>query len=524
MTTRSAWKIYLALLFGTFVTVEASAFGVPALPTIARHFEISVSLASLMTLLYYLGLTTFCPIMGRLADRIGCRRMTLIGLGVFSAAEFLAALSPNYTVLLIARLLQGLGVACILPCILAYIRVLFPDNKRGTALGIFAFTMSLGGATGAFLGGLLIDTWGWQSIFWVSGVFGLIGLFIVMVVVPETEKKDDGGSFDLAGAALLFVAIGSLLSMPVWANNTGMGSPYTLTAMVLAVTSIFLLWRVELQASSPVVDLSILKQRTFAMPAAIYMFYMVAFIAFVYSLVFFINDRPGGSASQVGLINMFIFGAGMLFAPIGGRLCDKIEPRILIQAGLGITVCGLFLYRTLDAETSLYFVAGTGILMGMMTGAIVPAVMKLALGSVPKERLGAGTGLFVMLRDLGPPAGSAFGLALFGLLMALAQQTSFEHRATGMGLEESVYGGLYASHGSATVTPEVAEQLNEAGVILDELVQLANRDAISMTMTSMGNILIGLVSLLFALSFLLPRKRREETDETAGITQPQPSD
>src|SRR5690348_15831422 len=116
-----AWKIYSALLFSTFVTLEAAAFQLPAIPTIAAHFRMPVSLAALITLLYYLGVVVLSPIMGRLADHVGRKRMILSGLRIFAIAEFGAAIRPNRSIFLIARLFQGIGVACILPVTLAYV-------------------------------------------------------------------------------------------------------------------------------------------------------------------------------------------------------------------------------------------------------------------------------------------------------------------------------------------------------------------------------------------------------------------
>ena len=165
MDSRRVWTIYVALLFGTFITVEAAAFQAPALPSLTRHFGISINLAATILIMYSLGMTVFAPIMGRLGDQIGRKRVLLAGMLGFSISEVIAATALNFPVFLTARFLQGLGVACIVPAVYAYIGHLFPEHKRGMALGIFAMTMTLGAASGGLLGGLLIDHYGWPSIY-----------------------------------------------------------------------------------------------------------------------------------------------------------------------------------------------------------------------------------------------------------------------------------------------------------------------------------------------------------------------
>ena len=240
--TRTAWAVYAALLFGTFITIEAAAFQAPALPSVTRHFGIPVNMSALILILYSLALTVFAPIMGRLGDQHGRKRVITIGMVVFAASEFAAAWAPNFWFFLGARFVQGLGAACILPGVFAYATHLFPDNKRGLALGILAFTMTFGAASGGLLGGLLIDRLGWPSVYWISGALTLIGLVPVRMLVPEIAPAKNQAAFDYTGAMLLFAVIASLLSLPTWATNFGKESPITWAIVVVGSRAI-VLWR-----------------------------------------------------------------------------------------------------------------------------------------------------------------------------------------------------------------------------------------------------------------------------------------
>ncbi len=409
MDSRRAWKIYIALLFGTFITVEAAAFQAPALPSLTRHFGISINLAAMILIMYSLGMTVFAPIMGRLGDQIGRKRVLVIGLLGFSISEVIAATAVNFPVFLAARFLQGLGVACIVPGVYAYIGHLFAEHRRGMALGIFAMTMTLGAASGGLLGGLLIDRFGWPSIYWISGALAFVGILPVVILVPDLRSTQPLARFDLKGALYLFVTIGTLLSLPTWIGNFGVLSAYTAVILASGILGLIMLWRSSLRVIAPVVDIAILRRRAFALPTAIYWLHLMAFTGIVYALAFFISGRPGGSASQFGFVALVLYGSSALGAPLAGRLIDRFAtPRTVSICSLLGTLLTLVALVNVRVDSPLWLIVAIACLLGIMMGGNGPAVMKLAIGAVPPDKMGAGTGLFSMLRDLGPSTGSSF--------------------------------------------------------------------------------------------------------------------
>ncbi|AKU11374.1 major facilitator superfamily protein [Azoarcus sp. CIB] len=454
MDSRTAWKIYAALLFGTFVTIEAAAFQAPALPSLTKHFGIPINLAALVLMSYFVGLTVFAPIMGRLGDQRGRKRVLLAGLLVFALSEFAAAAAANFHVFLAARFAQGLGVACILPGVFAYIGHLFPEQRRGMALGIFAMTMTLGAASGGLLGGLLIDRLGWPSVYWISGALALAGLVPVALLVPDIRSER---------SAALFATIAALLSLPTWIGNFGLRSPYTAVIVATGVLGLTLLWRNSQRVAAPVIDVAILRLPAFALPSAIYWLHLLSFSGVVYALAFFINGRPGGSAAQFGFVTLFLYGSSVLASPLAGRLVDRIAPRHVTTAALAVMLAGLALLLTLRSDTPLWFVIATVCVLGLAMGCNTPAVMKLALGAVPPERLGAGTGLFSTLRDLGAPTGSSVSLATFSASLAFHKQQG---------------------------TP----------------------DALAAALGTVGWLLVGLIGLALLLSLRLERKQAQQQD------------
>ncbi len=507
--TRTAWAIYAALLFGTFITIEAAAFQAPALPSVTRHFGIPVNMAALVLILYSLALTVFAPIMGRLGDQHGRKKVITIGMLVFAISEFAAAWAPNFWFFLGARFVQGLGAACILPGVFAYAAHLFPDNKRGMALGILAFTMTFGAASGGLLGGLLIDRLGWPSVYWISGALTLIGLIPVRLLVPEIAPAKTQSAFDYTGAMLLFALIASLLSLPTWATNFGKESPITWAIVIVGVSSLVMLWRHSKLVPNPVIDLGILSRGAFATPSAIYWLHMIFSSGIVYSLAFFINTRPGGTAAQFGFVTLFLYGSGLISSPIAGKLVDRIEPRVLVIVAMLASLGGTLLFLNIDVSTPLWMIIVVACIMGLSIGCNTPAIMKLALGAVPAKNMGAGSGLFSMFRDLGSPTGSSLSLAVFGASLAYATQAAISRQTEALGLDAASLEALARAAGSRAreVPAELTSRLDEAGLSAATVMQQANTEALNAALSNVGYMLLGLIALALVLSLRLKRTR-----------------
>jgi len=507
MPPRKAWKIYSALLFSTFVTLEAAAFQLPAIPTIAAHFKMPVSLAALIVLLYYLGVVVLSPIMGRLADQVGRKRMILSGLTVFAIAEFVAALSPSLSIFLVARLFQGAGVACILPVTLAYVGYLFPPEKRGMALGVFGTMTSVGVTTGSLIAGLLVDKFGWEIIYWISGGLAVVGLLLTTLFVEETPLGEKPKGFDLPGALLLLTGVASMLSIPPLMANVSITSPYVTTALVLTIVSFSLLAWQENRAPTPILDVSLLRIKQFRLALAVQFLTLVPLIIMIYCMAFFVQGRPGGSATNVGLMTMTMYGAGIFGAPLIGKLSDIFHARNVIIANSLILLIGLLMFASVTADTPLWFILVMVGIVGFCNSGQAAPVMKMMLGAVPKHKLGTGTGLYSMTRDLATPTGSAIGLSLYGVQL---------HRGSGESLERQLEG-----HPGAEFLPQLIDSIGRKGVeiqatLVDQLknldlsanalLQQAAQEGASLAINSVAMISLGSCLVLLILTWLLPRK------------------
>ncbi|MFP5110217.1 MFS transporter [Neobacillus sp. C211] len=410
------WVVFFCLLISVFVLLEAAAFQSPALPFITKNFGINPGFGGAVTLAYYAAAVVFAPLMGRLSDQIGRKEMILVGLTIFSLSEFIAALSPNFSVFLAARFLQGMGYACVFPVIFAYISDLFKEESRGKAIGYLGATATIGAASGGIIAGVLIDQYGWSIIYWISGIFSAIGIGIIYFTMPKTTQRSGKQVIDFPGTIILLVTIGSLVTLPMMITNFGLASPISTSLIVSSVIGLIALILVERKAREPVMDIKILRLRGIRIPAVIVILQNFCNIALIYALTYYIAGREGWGATETGLMSTinYIFNSAATLAT--GYLVDKYKPRIFVVAGAVLSLGGAFAYTMISTTSSYAFLIFAVSIVGLCSGLINPALMKIVTTEVPKALRGAGSGTYVMFRDIGVPLGSSIGLALFGFM------------------------------------------------------------------------------------------------------------
>jgi|GEM_PF-1084274 len=506
--TRSQWVQFLALVFGAFVAIEAMAFQAPAIPVISQHFELPTYLAGLILLTFYVASATLYPIVGRLADQYGRKKMLIIGMVIFAISEVAAAIAPDFTVFLIARVFQGIAVGFILPIAIAYIGVIFPPEKRGMASGIFSSVQAIAAMSGAAIAGYLILQYGWQITYWLSAILAVLGLIVVLVFVEES-KGEKQTSFDFIGLILIFVTSATLLSVSTIGKTFGFFSPYTIITLIVGIVALTLLWICENRIHNPLVELSLLKIKLFSMAVGINLLIVATFMLFIYCMNFFITSRPGGDASQTGLFYMFLYGASSIGGLIVGRLSDKISGRSILITIFFIPTIIMFIFTMLDASMPFNIIAALAVCLGFVSGANTPILMKFALNEVPKEKLAAGAGLFSFIRDFGTPLGSVSGIVLFSIFKDAAFKETLLASATEAGIASEHSAALLAAGLTGTVeNSALAEQLSSLGISFESIYATANAAGLTSAVHSIAYIAMALFAIILLLCFLIPKAKK----------------
>jgi EmrB/QacA subfamily drug resistance transporter len=406
------WYVMTAVAAGIFLaTIDGSIVNV-ALPTLVTELDTDFAAIQWVVLSYLLTITTLLAQVGRLADMYGKKPLYTAGFVVFTIGSLLCGLAPTVLLLIMARVLQGVGAALILALGLAIVTEAFPAGERGRALGIAGSIVSVGIVTGPTLGGLILQNLSWHWIFMVNVPIGIIGTWLSYRYVPKTQPPGNQ-RFDFGGAITLSVSLLALLLGLTAGQRSGFTSTAALALFaVAAVGSVLFLW-IELRHPQPIIDPRLFRVRLFSVNL------LTGFLIFVglgssVLIPFYLQNVLGYDVQQVGLLLAVLPIALGIVAPISGTLADRYGSRPISAAGLAVVALAFFLLSTLTTETTAlgfmlrYLPVGIGV--GLFQSPNNSAIM----GSVPRERLGVASGLLAITRTLG----QTVGLAVLGAMWA----------------------------------------------------------------------------------------------------------
>jgi EmrB/QacA subfamily drug resistance transporter len=414
--TDSRWWTLGAVCVATFMLLLDITIVNVALPDIARELRTSFTDLQWVIDAYALSLAALLLTAGSLADRFGRRLMFLAGLGVFTAASVLCALAGSPLMLNLARALQGVGGAAMFATSLALLAATFQGRERGTAFGIWGATTGAAVAVGPLIGGLLTETVGWEFIFLINLPIGLAAIAATLAHVQESRDPHAAG-VDVPGVLTFSVALFLLIFALVRGNAEGWDSPLIVSFLIGAVVLLVAFVAVEHRREQPMLDLSLLRRPAFA-GASIAAFTLSAsmFSMFLY-LTLYIQNSLGYSPLEAGLRFLPVSLLSFLVAPVAGKLSAVLPARALIGAGLTLVGVGLLLMAGLDAASQWTALLAGFIVAGIGIGLTNPPLASTAIGVVPPERSGMGSGINSTFRQVGIATGIAGLGALFQQLL-----------------------------------------------------------------------------------------------------------
>jgi len=355
----------------------------------------------------------FLITMGTLGDRVGRRRLLLVGAAAFGAVSVLAAFSTSPTMLIASRALLGIAGATIAPSTLSLIFAMFEDPKqRATAIGVWVSAFSAGSAIGPVLGGLLLEHFWWGSVFLLAVPVMVVLLVLGPRVLPE-YRAPNAGRLDLIGSAMSLVAVLSLiLGLKLIAQDGP--SPISVTAFAIGVV-VGVAWvRRQLRASDPMFDLRLFRIPSFSAALVVNLFTVFVAIGYFLFVAQYLQLVLGLSPLTAGLWSLpeaigFIVGSNL-----GPRIVRRVKPAHLISGGLAVAAVGLVILSQVTTSTSsgLAIVVVASVIVSLGLAPIFGLTTDLIVGTAPSERAGAASGMSETFFELG----GALGLALLGTI------------------------------------------------------------------------------------------------------------
>jgi len=416
------WRaLIVVLVAGFMVLLDVSIVNV-ALPSIARGLGADDSDLQWVVSGYALAFGLVLVAGGRIGDARGRRPTLMIGLAIFTLASAACGLARNPVMLIIARLVQGVGGGLVTPQNAGLIQNLFRGAERGRAFGLFGAVVGVSTAIGPLLGGLLIQFGGaqegWRWIFFVNLPVGIVAMILAVRTVPHRRRqKGERTDYDPVGAVVLGLATLLVLLPFVESRTWSGGLKWTLLVPAALLGVLFVRWerRYRRRGREPMVDLALFGRRSYTFGAAVALAYFVGFtgVFFIYAL--FLQDGMGYTALQSGLASTPFALGSAVGAWLGGRVITRIGSR-LVAAGLVLVIVGLLAswvaIGLVDSPAVGWAVAGPFLVAGLGSGLVIAPNQTLALSEVPPRQGGAAGGVL----QTGQRIGSAAGIAAVGSL------------------------------------------------------------------------------------------------------------
>jgi EmrB/QacA subfamily drug resistance transporter len=409
------WKILIVNSLAVFMALLDVTIVNIAFPDIRASFR-GNSLADLSWVLngYSVVFAAALVPAGRLADRFGRKRIFLAGVVVFLAASAACGLAGSVWVLVVARMVQGLGGAVLMPTSLSLILPEFPVTQRATATALWTATGAVAAAAGPSLGGLLVSWQGWRAVFFVNLFIGLPMLLPARRMLRESRDESAAGWPDLVGAVLLLAGVGALALAIVKGQDWGWSSASVLItgASALAIIAAFV-WRSAVHPR-PVVDLGLFRIRSFAVASAGSFVFGVGFFGLLLCNVLFLTTAWHYTTLHAGAALSPAPLAAAALAPLSGRLSDRYGQRVVAIPGNLLFGLGALLLSLQTGSRPEYWSAflPAAIVAGMGVGLSLPAFGSAAVAELPRARFATGSAIASCFRQLGAVVGIAALVAI----------------------------------------------------------------------------------------------------------------
>ena len=383
-------------------------------PAFVKDLGIAYNNVTWTALATAMSTAALAPIMGKLADAVGRKRLLLLGLSVYTAGNALTALANNLLIMILARFVVGAGMAAIAPVVMAYILTEFPQDRIAKGFSLYMLISSGSVVIGPTVGSWIIGIWGWRTMLWICTALS-IAVLLYCLSVPEKNmnRKDAMSGFDAGGAVLVLVFFSLALCIPSFGQNFGWSSAAFRIIFLAAAVSLLGLAAVEKRAENPILPLAILKQKRFLLSVvALFLTQGLMQANMTNTIVFVEYTQPGNTIISGFAISVMYIGMA-LGAVVLGPLADRYEPKQVLTCSLTLTAAGCASMLLFSRNSSAYLLMLSLGILGFGLGANGTIFMKVVLSGIPQEMAGAGTGTYGLFRDLAAPFGVAVLVPMF---------------------------------------------------------------------------------------------------------------
>ncbi|MFH1940618.1 MAG: MFS transporter [bacterium] len=388
-----------------------------ALPSIGKEFSVDAVVLNWVATAYLLSAAIFLVPFGKMADIHGRKKVFTWGIAIYTLSSLLSGISPIVSILIISRIIQGVGSAMIFSTGVAILTSVFPVGERGKALGINVSMTYMGLSLGPVFGGLLTQHLGWRSVFLVNVPLGLFVLFITLLKLKGEWAESRGESLDRMGAVMFGVSLAAVMI-----GLSKLPSTFGISILSGGVMGILIFIRWETRIDNPLLNMNLFRRNVvFALSNLAALIHYSATFAVGFLLSLYLQYIQGFSPQKAGFVLIAQPVVMAAFSPLSGRLSDRVEPRIIASVGMSITVIGLIFLSSVNAQSAISVVILSLLLLGSGFALFSSPNMNAIMSSVERKFYGVASATLGTMRLTGQMLSMGIAMLIFSLIIGRIQ-------------------------------------------------------------------------------------------------------
>ena len=410
------WWVLANVMIGTFMAVLDATIVNVGLPKIMAAFGVGLDTIEWVLTAYMLAMAVMLPTSGWLADKFGLKKIYFLGLLVFTLGSALCGLSGTENMLIIARVIQGLGAGALMPLGMAIVMREFPPHQRGIAMGFWSIASAASVSFGPLIGGYLVDNYNWQLIFDVNIPVGILGLFATFIIQKEYVNLNVK-KFDIIG----FISISTFLPLVIFgltegnsaSNAEGWSAPYILLCFGIAAIALAVFITTEFIVENPLIDVKLLWNHNFGISNIIMFIFGMGMFGSTFLLPVYLQNGLGYSAIQSGAV---FLPAGIIqgaTSPLIGYISDKVSRKLPIILGIILFAISFYINSSLSFMSEHSYIMLSLYIRGFALAMIFTPMMTIAILEIPRDKMAQASSIFNTVRQLG----GSFGVAILGTVL-----------------------------------------------------------------------------------------------------------
>ncbi|UOQ46932.1 DHA2 family efflux MFS transporter permease subunit [Gracilibacillus caseinilyticus] len=405
--------LMIVLISGAFVAILNQTLLGTALPHIMKDLEIDAATAQWLQSIFMLVNGIMIPVTAFLIERFTTRALFLTAMGSFALGTLVAAIAPDFTVLMAGRVLQAAGAGIMMPLMQTVMFLIFPIEKRGSAMGMFGLVIAFAPAIGPTLSGWLVENFPWRSLFYVVLPIAIIDIIVAYKILVNVTKQTYP-KVDVPSIILSTLGFGGLLYGFSMAGNAsyGWGSPMVYIPLIVGAITLFIYIQRQLKLPKPILEFRIFKYSMFSLTTAIGMISFLAMIGGAIVLPIMMQDYLGFTAFESGLA--LLPGALLMgiMNPITGRLFDKFGAKWLAITGLALVTVTTLMFSNLSPETTFTYITVVNAFRMFGIAMVMMPVTTAGLNQLPGKFIPHGTAMNNTMRQMSGAIGTALLISI----------------------------------------------------------------------------------------------------------------